>query len=396
MSIVIIGNFFFPTGSAPAARVRNLAEGFVANGRDVHVIATKSLEDCDYSENVVYKSPRFSVQFSGSLPRVNTGIWEKLKFIFLFYRNCFRQQRDFFEYARKSKPTLVVCYGRNYFNFNRIFNFCKRNSIPVSIDIVEYHSFSWRTHLFSPLLLDQYLSQGILVKRADFFIGITTELLRIYSTFNSNNILIPGVEIWQDAPRISASEIKPQKIVLTYVGSLIERDNPQMLFNIIRGLALKGVKLELNLVGNYDSNSTGKLWRRRFFLDELIGTCIFFRGRVSDSELRNILRESDGLILTRRADYSEICAFPTRLVEYLKTARPVFVSQIGDIPKYLRHRIDAILLTEDVNYNISQFMDVFSEPGLGDRVGMNGYEAGKRYFNVISSVKKLLCYLDRN
>ncbi|MDF1865108.1 MAG: hypothetical protein P1U70_09755 [Saprospiraceae bacterium] len=40
MNIIITGNFFFPTGMAASARIRNLAKGFRDNGANVYIIAT--------------------------------------------------------------------------------------------------------------------------------------------------------------------------------------------------------------------------------------------------------------------------------------------------------------------------------------------------------------------
>jgi hypothetical protein len=39
VNVVIVGGFWFPTGTASAARVRNLAEGLAECGAAVHVIA---------------------------------------------------------------------------------------------------------------------------------------------------------------------------------------------------------------------------------------------------------------------------------------------------------------------------------------------------------------------
>ena len=40
MNVVIVGGFWYPTGTASAARVRNLAQGLVECGASVHVNAT--------------------------------------------------------------------------------------------------------------------------------------------------------------------------------------------------------------------------------------------------------------------------------------------------------------------------------------------------------------------
>jgi glycosyltransferase involved in cell wall biosynthesis len=53
--------------------------------------------------------------------------------------------------------------------------------------------------------------------------------------------------------------------------------------------------------------------------------------------------QSSVLVLARPDNIQSKGGFPTKLGEYLATGRPVLITSVGDIPKYLSHGINGFL-----------------------------------------------------
>ncbi len=87
-------------------------------------------------------------------------------------------------------------------------------------------------------------------------------------------------------------------------------------------------------------------------------------------------------MLTRRDARAEVLSFPTRLVEYLRVGRPVFVSDVGDVSRYLRDGEDAVLLhPRDPRRVAAAIAAVAVRADRGAALGRRGREAGARAFD---------------
>ena len=107
-----------------------------------------------------------------------------------------------------------------------------------------------------------------------------------------------------------------------------------------------------------------------------------FLGSLGDAALGAHLAASDGLLLTRRPARAEELAFPTRLVEYLRHGRPVFVSDVGDVARYLVSGRDAVLLdAHDAERAAASVAAVAERPDRGASIGLAGRAAGARAFD---------------
>lgn len=90
-------------------------------------------------------------------------------------------------------------------------------------------------------------------------------------------------------------------------------------------------------------------------------------------DMPGVLLGADVLVLPRSSGEFSAAGFPKKLGEYLATGRPVVVTRVGDIPKYLRDAESAFLVEPD---DCSAFSDALvralREPKLADKVGAGG------------------------
>jgi glycosyltransferase involved in cell wall biosynthesis len=193
-------------------------------------------------------------------------------------------------------------------------------------------------------------------------------------------MVLPALEEWPASPQIGPTGNPCFR--LTYVGALQGRDAPELLFEAMRMLARQGVPLTLDVVGHYDGTARGERFRRLCGSDPLLSRAVRFVGSVEDSALRRRLAASDGLVLPRRPARTEALAFPTRLVEYLRYGRPVFVSDVGDVSRYLVDGHEAIFIhPTDPRWVAHALAGVALSPDRGVEIGRRGFRAGARAFD---------------
>jgi glycosyltransferase involved in cell wall biosynthesis len=147
----------------------------------------------------------------------------------------------------------------------------------------------------------------------------------------------------------------------------------------------------VDVVGHYEGTERGRRFARLCAEDAALGRVVRLAGSLGDAALARQMETSDGLLLTRRLAPTEINSFPTRLVEYLRCARPVFVSNVGDVSLYLRDGRDAFLLDPtDPERVADTIAAVVARPDRGASVGLRGRDAGARAFDRTRHAARLL------
>jgi len=242
----------------------------------------------------------------------------------------------------------------------------------------------------SPLYWDFAAGTRSTPRLFDGLTVITTGLEAFYRARGCENALVvPPIEAW--GPAESPAPTGNAAYRLAYVGALHGRDAPETLFAAVRILARRGVPVELAVVGHYDGTERGRRFAALCAADPLLAGRVRFLGSLGDRPLAERLATADGLVLTRRRARTEELSFPTRLVEHLRYGRPVFVSDVGDVSRYLRHGRDAVLLPADDPQRAAEAMaEVIAHPDRGAEIGRRGQEAAARAFDRRQHAARLL------
>jgi glycosyltransferase involved in cell wall biosynthesis len=207
-------------------------------------------------------------------------------------------------------------------------------------------------------------------------------------------LVVPSIEAWPSPPPVQPTG--NAEFRLAYVGALRERDAPDLLFDAMRVLAQRRASVVLDVIGHYDGTPEGRRFRAACEADGMLRPQVRFRGTLSDRDLHGALAGADGLLLTRRDARTEELSFPTRLVEYLRHGRPVFVSNVGDVACYLRDGLEAVLLHPRDPLRAAQAVaDVAARPDRGAAIGLEGREAGARCFDRATHAARLLAFASR-
>ena len=118
---------------------------------------------------------------------------------------------------------------------------------------------------------------------------------------------------------------------------------------------------------------------------------IVFTGVVTAHKMPQLLKNSEVLALDRPDSLQAKCGFPTKLGEYLLTKNPVVVTKVGDIPRFLKDGVSA-LLSEQCNPDdfSSKLIWALTHPKDAAIIGENGAKVALREFNSEIETKKII------
>jgi glycosyltransferase involved in cell wall biosynthesis len=378
--VVIAGVFHFPYGTAPASRIKNLAKGFIANGFLVDVIAlcpppheSRSTEEWEgIDENLRCK------YILSRQPQPKAGV-EKIRMFFQNFGTGKLLKNIFLDSLSGGDINMLVIYGRHYSILGPILKQAKILDIPVVTDVVEFPKVLSRlSFAINPLHLDHYFGLKYLIRGSNLVTVISKSLASFVSS-PDKTYLLPSIQTWSDVavlrPRNSTGIIS-----LVYVGNLIDRDAPILMFDFVKLLSAS-CNLKLILVGRFMNNSRGASFIKLVKEDELLSQVTEICGEVDEVEKAEIYKRADAFILPRRNHPDEIAAFPTRIVEFIQANRLVIASPVGDIPDYLS-RDEIIYLDEgDIKASVVKAVEALENPDLYNAMISNVTKKATSVFN---------------
>jgi len=392
--VVLAGDFPFPHGTAASARFRNLAMGLADAGRTVSVFSLAN--DGDYTRQILLAD---KVGFSPSdLPTLayrNRGIRAKLKWLSAIRRKSRLAARAFEAELARNRPELALIYGRSYLRLVPFIRAARRHGVPVILDCVEANtSFVGFGGKLSPVYWDWALGERRLPAMVDAMSLITTTLQRDAARRGARHThLLPSAEDFSAPPPEHPVRSGPYRVA--YMGAMLPRDNPAFLADLVDALAARGSAVRFDIAGRYESVREADPFVAR--LAAHVGSDrVRLHGKLGDAELADLLSAADALVLPRRDAPAEVAAFPTRLAECLRTARPVLACAVGDIPLHLRDGEDAVLLDPaDAVGAAAKVEALAASPDRGRALGVRGYLRGRERFDRAVHARALLDLADR-
>jgi glycosyltransferase involved in cell wall biosynthesis len=88
------------------------------------------------------------------------------------------------------------------------------------------------------------------------------------------------------------------------------------------------------------------------------------------------------LVLPRPDSQQARAGFPTKLGEYLALGRPVVVTKVGEIPRFLEDGRTAYLVeTGHVENFANKLREVFADRERAEKIGLAGKEVAKSCFD---------------
>jgi len=186
--------------------------------------------------------------------------------------------------------------------------------------------------------------------------------------------------------------------VVGYAGSLSQEKDGVL--NLLRAAAtaaqqlLPEIDLRLEIVGDTRSPAGRAAVRESQLLG--LDDRVAFHGQVPHAEVRDHLAECHVLALPRPVSRQASGGFPTKLGEYLSTARPVLTTAVGEIPRYLRHGDTCVMVPpNDVTALGQSLLDIASDYHEAQVIGARGRELVERSFAAPVQATKVVSFVEQ-
>lgn len=319
------------------------------------------------------------------------------------------------EQLTRNKMFLI----RNFHKIKRYFNvikFCyslkKSDENNILICFSQKKSFILFSYLLNKMFFDLsfiYLVEYPLMGRKKlkkhsllffkkvysvFFDGqlFISEGLRKYFQSNKRNIIIPSMVLYD---RFKGSFRSPYPFeYIGYCGTIMRsKDGVDILISGFARIAEKFPLLNLVLIGDFHDHieeiSIIDLVNQLNILDRVI-----FTGKISKNEMPAYLANAKILALTRPDNLQAETGFPTKLPEYLATGKPVVVTRVGDIPKYLQDGENAFIVEPNNTDGVAKaFYKILSNYSNAMSIAARGQMLAKTVFSPRYQARRVIDFI---
>jgi glycosyltransferase involved in cell wall biosynthesis len=232
---------------------------------------------------------------------------------------------------QSSRPSHVVVYGGNAQYMFYLSRWCKRNKVPLIVDVVEWYSPQQLIGgFFGPSHLGVKLALRYQYPRADGIIAISSLLESYYRQRGCRVIRIPPTMDVQNLALKEPTDRADDRISLVYAGTPGKKDLLEHVILGVEQVDAAGKLLELRIVGPTLSQVSELLKNRA------LPQSVKVLGRLSQQDVSTVLQASDFSVLLRKPKRFAHAGFPTKFCESLANGTPVIANITGDLGTYLR------------------------------------------------------------
>lgn len=124
---------------------------------------------------------------------------------------------------------------------------------------------------------------------------------------------------------------------------------------------------------------------------------VLFTGIVKSENIPQLLMNAEVLALDRPDNLQAKYGFPTKLGEYLLTKNPVVVTAVGDIPKFLKDGVSALIAKpSDAEDFSSKLIWALTHKDEAARIGRVGCSVAMENFNSFTEAQKIVKFLKKS
>jgi len=389
MQIMIFTTETFPQGNAASNRMISYCYGLRKNYVDVLVISTRLNPICS-NENYKFIDGIKIISFKLNKKLINKIINRIFKYISPI---CFLI--IFVIQLLSHKYDAVIFYGTHRFYELMTCYFCNLFKV-ISIKEVSEHPLlfihSKRRKFFKNdnfYLKDRY-------NKYDGILAMTNQLCSYFQEVISDKRkikLIPQTVISQRFEYISYFDDIKFKRYIAYSGILSEeKDGVISLIQSYKIVNQKYPDIGLVLVGFGTSGQIQLVNNKISELELNSMTQIYLN--LAFNQIPSILCNADLLVSARPYSVQALYGFPTKIVEYLATGKPIVTTVYGDLKNYLVDGVNAFVV-ESNNYQIfaNKIIEALDNYDKAIEIGKKGKELAINSFNPTKQAKMIIDFI---
>lgn len=384
--LIFTGGYGFPIGDAYTNRILAFAKGFVKNGCKVTLLIIYPGRNNQAAESG--EMDGFSYRFCAGTKRPGNWVLRKL----IGAKGIVNSMHILASLHKQEGINAVITFSQNYAQNFPVYLFTLKYDIPFVRETNEFPRMVLRRG-HSKLNFYNKIFFKFVNRFFDGYIYISSALVDFNRPLLPKNIPILTVPIIVDSDRFQFEPNEPEKRI-TYCGNLFgDKDGVNILLDAFAKIHYKHPAYNLMLIGN--TNNQVEMTRMKKRIEKLgISEKVTFTGFVHRDEVPSLLHQSAILTLARPDNIQAKGGFPTKLGEYLATGRPVLITSVGDIPKYIRHGENGFLSkpgsAEDFVEKLDWMISNYSE---ASKVGIEGQKLTMADFGNVYQSRRIIDFI---
>ena len=322
-----------------------------------------------------------------------------VSFVYLWDKYCPKNKYLKHLFCRLLLLRFILKLGKNdkvilYGTINPWYLFLFNRKIKIYNEITEHPS----VHIVNGRIIGkiQYWMFNKFCQRIDGVLPITPTLTNFFvEEFGVSKEKVCTINMVVDSSRFDNIGEIEKKNMITYCGMISERkDGISDLLKAFKIVSEQHKNILLNLIGCFENNI---IQENVYHLIQTLGIQdkVIIAGEVQADQMPLLLSEAKILVLSRPQNKQAQYGFPTKLGEYLMTANPIVVTDVGDFKLYLRDKEDIIFTQPD---NSDDFADkllwVLDNYEEAKKIGINGKNVALMSFNYKSEAQKALNFME--
>ncbi|MEB2782625.1 glycosyltransferase [Algoriphagus sp. C2-6-M1] len=376
MHILIFGVPLYE-GMAGSVRVRNLIQPISKKigGNISNLYFSLQAENCE-----VPKSNK-DLEINLNFKSVNS-IFYYLKSSIYFITNRFSRNEENIFYLYET-PDLKTIFPLIY---------AKIIGYKIVVDIVEDNSLA--ASFGGSINRIRIKSGSFILKNLQFLIDlnlvISTHLKNLVISANNDLSRVLYIPVTMDIGKYPINP-QPTKIAnrIFYGGSFGKKDGLESLIIAFERVCGSYPDLKLVLTGKGENKADFE------HIMDLIQNSVFtnrieYKGFLSSAEYHDMLNSCDIFCVIRDNSDAANSGFPSKLAEFLATGKAVIVSSVGDVPSFLKDKVNALLIQPgSIEDLVSALRFLIDDPSKIDQIGKLGREVAFKSFNNLIESEKL-------
>jgi len=396
MKILFAASIPFPEGRANTRRIYTIAREMVNQGQQVSLLipfarqpgpSFKIIDGIHVNWCHVPKSVERLKSENGRV-RFQVQILSRIKFLFRFLRLSLRGEYDWLYLYQPGLEGLFAAFIARFTSHQVCSEYVDR----LSLD--DYPSI-WLKVIYLTLVISDYfvpkLSSVIFVissvlEQRYHQIAPQAQLILLPTLVDAQLFKTGNPEYYRNKLDLGVSKI------VVYTGSFTR---PQGVRNLIEAMSLVAQEHKdayLLIAGGslaYESDDVPALIKQFNLSEKVINL-----GQLASNEVIDLLASADIFVVPKLDDVVNHAGFSTKLAEFLAAGKPVVVSSVGDIPRYLHHRVDALLCEPgNVRELVTNISLLLSDKALADQIGKRGQMLAREKFDVKFNVTRMIAVL---
>jgi len=391
-NVLIVTDVGFPHGTGASSRIFNYARGMQAAGARVRVLSVESPSSAS-SLNTVVRGEYRGVPFeytSGRTTRAPSFLERRALNLAKGPRFALAALRWA---ASAGGLDAVLVYSRSPGWIALAWVGCRLHGAALLHEDCEL-PFVWRHETVSTAL-QRWLYERIVFKAFDGCLVISKYLdayCRRHLRPGDRTLLVPILVDVDDVATEEEVAAAPRDRV-AYCGYMDHREMRSVV-DAFAAVAPEFPELRLQLIGGWLQPARKPALLAR--LRELgLSDRVDLTGKVSREELFALLRDARVHLLPRATASFSDAGLPTKVAEYLASGRPVVVTAVGDLPRYLTDGSDVYFAqSDDADAFAARLRDALEHPGEAAEVGRRGRETAKLRFDPATHGGRIVAFID--